>query len=271
MNILIPVVCVTAIGLLCAVILVVASKVMAVPSDEKFTSIRDCLPGANCGACGYAGCDGYAKALADETEKVTNLCIPGGDPAAAHIASVLGVEAQDVVEKVAFVACCGNSSCTTLKHDYRGIPSCAAANLHYSGDSACSHGCLGYGDCAAVCPNHAIVIEDGLARVRPDLCSGCGLCAKNCPNHLIKIVPDVIRTIVRCCNVDKGAITRKACKKGCIGCGKCARECPAGAIKVINNCAEIDHDICINCGHCVEACITGCIVELDLTSITKRK
>jgi len=271
MSILLPIIAVTVIGLVCAIMLVVASKVMAVPEDETYVQIRACLPGANCGACGYAGCDGYAHALADGSEDRTNLCIPGADAAAASVAAVLGVEAQDVVEMVAFVACCGDSSCTTLKHEYHGISSCAAANLLFSGDGACSHGCLGYGDCVAVCPNDAICIEDGLAHVKPSLCAGCGMCAKACPNHLIKIVPDTIKTIVRCSNVDKGAITRKACTKGCIGCKKCEKECPVGAITVVNNVAIIDHSKCTNCGHCAEICTTGCIAAVDLTSKTKAK
>ena len=269
MSILIPIIAVAVIGLVCAAMLVTASKLLAVPEDETFTSIRACLPGANCGACGYAGCDGYARALAEGTAPATNLCTPGADAAAAEIAAILGVEAQDVVEKVAFVACCGDSSCTSLQYDYRGISSCTAANLLFSGDGLCSHGCLGYGDCAAVCPNNAICIEDGLARVIPSLCGGCGLCAKACPNQLIRIVPDTIRTIVRCSNTDKGAITRKACSKGCIGCKKCERECPNGAITVVNNCAIIDHDLCSNCGHCAEICTTGAVVEVNLTGKSK--
>ena len=53
------------IGAVAALILVIASKYMSVPENEMFPAIRECLPGANCGACGYAGCDGYAKALAE--------------------------------------------------------------------------------------------------------------------------------------------------------------------------------------------------------------
>lgn len=269
MSILLPIIAVTVVGLVCAVMLVAASKAMALPPDENFKAIRECLPGANCGACGYAGCDGYARGLADGKETRTNLCTPGGEPAAKTIASVLGVEAGEVIEQVAYVACCGNSDCTTQKYDYYGIESCAAANLLFAGDSACSHGCLGYGDCVNVCPNGAICIVDGLAQVRPDLCSGCGLCARACPNNLIKIVPDTIKTIVRCCNTDKGAITRAACTKGCIGCKKCEKECPVGAITVKNNCASIDYAACNNCGHCVEICPSKCIMSVDLTSITK--
>ena len=66
------------IGAACAVVLIAAAKFMAVPVDEKFPLIRDCLAGANCGACGFAGCDGYAQALVDGTETNVTLCTPGG-------------------------------------------------------------------------------------------------------------------------------------------------------------------------------------------------
>ena len=121
MEILIPFLAVTVIGLICAVGLAVASSVMAVKEDTRFTEIRACLPGANCGACGYTGCDGYAKALLEPGTK-TNLCVPGADAVAAQIAALLGVEAEDVVEKIAVVQCAGTCEATSVKADYRGIP-----------------------------------------------------------------------------------------------------------------------------------------------------
>lgn len=151
MEILIPILAVTVIGLICAVGLAVASSVMAVKEDTRFTEIRACLPGANCGACGYTGCDGYAKALLEPGTK-TNLCVPGADAVAAQIAALLGVEAEDVVEKIAVVQCAGTCEATSVKADYRGIPSCAAAKLFYGGNGSCIFGCMGFGDCARACP-----------------------------------------------------------------------------------------------------------------------
>ena len=266
MNIIIPILAVTVIGIVCGVMLVVASKFMAVPEDETFIAVRECLPGANCGACGYAGCDGYAHALADGEITTTTLCIPGGADAAAGVAAALGMEAGDVVKKVAYVACCGDCNNVTPRHEYVGIQSCSAGKLLFAGESSCTYNCLAYGDCVAVCPQNAIYVRDGLARINPKLCIGCGMCAKACPNHLIHIVPETVATVVGCSNQDKGAQTRKACKVGCIGCKKCERECPAGAIKVENNLAVIDFEKCTNCGHCIEICTTGCIKATDFTS-----
>ena len=193
MTILIPTILLGVIALICAVLLTLSTHFFGVKEDETAKAIRDCLPGANCGACGYTGCDGYAKALADGTESETNLCVPGGDKSAQTIASILGVEAEDVVEQVAYVACNGNCNATVRKYDYTGLKSCIAANLVYSGDKFCTFACLGYGDCTRVCPKDAISVENGIAKVDPQKCIGCGMCVRECPNHIIKLVNDTVR------------------------------------------------------------------------------
>ena len=261
MDILIPILLLAGVAAICAVVLTLASIFFKVKEDETAIAIHDCLPGANCGACGYSGCDGYAKALSEGTTTATNLCVPGGDSTSAEIAEILGVEAADVVEKVAYVACNGTCAATERKYDYHGYKSCIAANLSYSGDKTCTYACLGYGDCAKVCPQDAISIADGIAHVDPQKCIGCGLCARICPNGIIKIVDDTTRVAVKCSNHDKGALTRKYCTNGCIGCMKCQKTCPHGAIKVENNLATIDYSLCTGCGACAEVCPVHCIHE----------
>lgn len=261
MEILIPVLILSAIAVLCALLLTLASIFFAVKEDERAVAIRDCLPGANCGACGFSGCDGYAKALSEGTTDQTNLCVPGGDAAARSIAEILGVEAADVVERVAYVACNGTCDADGRKFEYEGPATCKAANMNYSGDRYCTYACLGYGDCAAVCPHDAICIENGVAHVDPRRCVGCGICTRACPNHLIHLVNDTVRVVVKCSNHDKGAVTRKNCSNGCIGCGKCERACPSGAIRVEDNLATINYDLCTGCGICRSVCPVGCIHE----------
>ena len=250
---------VTVIGIICAVVLSIASKVMAVKVDERFPAVRECLPGANCGACGYPGCDGYAQALIEDPEVKTNLCIPGAAATASALAAALGVEAEEVVPMVAVVHCNGNCEATSDKIEYHGMETCAAAKLMYGGKGACTFGCLGLGDCQRACPSEAICIENGIAHVDPRKCTGCGICTKECPNKIISVVKKNAIPVVLCSNTEKGAATRKKCTNGCIACKKCERECPEKAITVQNNLAVIDYSKCTNCGHCVEVCMAKCI------------
>lgn len=265
MQILVAILLVTGIGLLCGGMLVVASHFMNVPSDETEEKIRAALPGANCGACGYAGCDGYAKALAENPKIKANLCVPGADKVAKEIAEVLGVEAEDVVEQVAFIHCFGDCEKRSTKHVYEGIQSCKASASLYGGDTSCTYGCLGLGDCANVCPVDAICIENGIAHIDQRKCIGCGLCSKVCPNNLITLFADIEVMAVTCSNREKGAVARKKCTNACIKCKKCEVNCPTDAIKVKNNLAEIDYELCIDCGKCAEVCPQGCIVKKDFS------
>jgi Na+-translocating ferredoxin:NAD+ oxidoreductase RNF subunit RnfB len=121
-----------------------------VPVDEKAEQIRECLPGANCGACGFAGCDDYANAIA-EGRAEPNLCVPGGADAAENIGAYLGVEVVAPESVVAFVNGNGNCDATQKKAVYEGINSCRAAAMLYGGPDACAFSCIGFGDCAEKC------------------------------------------------------------------------------------------------------------------------
>lgn len=260
MEILIPVLILVIIGIICAVLLTVSDVFFGVKEDERQAAIREELPGANCGACGFSGCDGYANALAEGVTDKTNLCTAGGDGVAKKVAAIMGTEAEDVVEMVAYVACNGSCQPDEKKYDYVGTKTCVAANMAYSGDRFCTFACLGYGDCAKVCPRGAITItERGVAEIDPKKCIGCGLCERTCPNHIIHLIKDTEKTVVKCNNHNKGAEVRKACLNGCIGCGKCERTCPEGAIKVVDNLAFIDYEKCTGCGMCKDACPIKCI------------
>lgn len=263
MDILIATVSVAVIGLVCAVMLVLASKFFAVPENKKLSDIRECLPGANCGACGYTGCDGYAKALCEDDSVKSNLCIPGANAVASDIAKILGKEAESVVAQVAVIHCYGDCDHTVNKMDYVGINSCLAAKSMYGGKGKCTFGCMGLGDCAKVCTQNAICIEKGIAHINTRLCIGCGLCANICPQKLITLISDEENHLVTCNNKEKGAAVRGKCSNGCIACKKCEKACPYGAIKVIDNLAQIDYSLCKRCGLCVESCPVGCVIMSD--------
>ena len=244
---------ITAIGILAAVVLVLAAKFMHVPEDPRIGKVQECLPGANCGACGFAGCADYAKAVV-EGKAEPNCCVPGGKDVAESVAKVMGKTAGDVKAMKAVVACQGFTCNTTKKYDYQGVTSCAAAAKIFAGPNACSYGCLGFGDCVAACPFDAIHVVNGIALVDNEKCTGCGTCTKVCPKSLISLIPDDVNPVVLCKNEDKGGVTRKVCSTGCIGCMKCTKYCPTGAITVTNNLASINQELCIGCMQCAEEC-----------------
>lgn len=264
MNILIPVCIIVAIGLIAGIILTVASKLMYVPIDQLVVDIREELPGANCGACGFKGCDDYAAALgADKGASVSAaLCPVGGPDLASKLAEILGVEAEAADPKVATVLCGGNLGAAKKLMDYEGISTCKAASQFYGGQWSCVFGCLGLGDCAVVCDYDAICVKDGLAVIDRDKCVGCGMCAKACPKNIIEVHSKKDLFYVACRSQNAGAQTRKSCEVGCIGCKKCEKACRFEAVTVENNLAKIDFDKCKNCGLCAKECPTGAIINL---------
>lgn len=258
-----PVLLVTVIGLLAGLILAVAAKFMAVPVDERFNAVRAALPGANCGACGFAGCDSYANALLEQEGLATNLCPPGGETTAKELSAVLGVEFAGVTAQYALVHCNGTCNNTESNMDYEGPANCAACSTFYNGKGVCGNACLGYGDCKTVCAYGAVELIDGVAVINKDLCVACGMCVKACPKSIISIVPATSLVYVSCSSTAKGAATRKACKVGCIGCKKCEKVCPADAITVSDNLAKIDPAKCTNCEACIKECPTSAIRLYD--------
>ena len=256
---------------MCAGILTTASKVFFVPVDETFTLLREQLPGANCGGCGYAGCDDYANALAADHSLPCNKCTAGGPDVAAALAEVLGVTAEAAEKEVAVVMCNGTHEAAKSLLEYTGMKTCSAAKQFFGGVNQCPYGCIGLGDCVAACEFDAIHICDGVAVVNRDNCVACGACARTCPNKLIRISPAKNIVVVQCHSNAKGAETRKACTNGCIGCGKCEKTCKFDAIHVVDNLAYIDPEKCKNCGMCAKECPTGAILNMRVKKAAPAK
>ena len=250
---------ITILGIVCGALLAVASKFMRVKTDERTERIRNCLPGINCGACGFSGCDGYADALVRDEATKTNLCVPGAAATAKSISEIMGVETEEIGQQIAYIQCNGDADATKKRFNYVGISTCSAASLYYGGDGECTFGCIGFGDCAAVCPTNSIYLAKNIAHVNEHTCIGCELCAKKCPKHIIGMRPKDKEVFVACSNKERGAIAIKKCKNACIACRKCEKTCPTDAIKVIDNLARIDYKKCIDCKQCFEVCPTGCI------------
>lgn len=260
-NILNAALVIGGLGLLFGVGLGLAAKKFAVEVDPLFPVVRDLLPGANCGGCGFAGCDAFAKALVAGEGK-PNGCPVNNNDNMLKIAAALGKEAKAGERLVSFVKCNGTCDKAKDKYEYYGITSCRSASyLQGTGAKSCEYGCLGLGECVDACMFDAIHIVDGIAVVDETKCTACGMCVKACPKAIIEIVPEKGHTRVRCNSLDKGKDVKAKCSVGCIGCGICVKTCESDAIHVTNQLAKIDYEKCINCGKCVAKCPTKAIVN----------
>jgi Na+-translocating ferredoxin:NAD+ oxidoreductase RNF subunit RnfB len=241
-------------------------KIFAVREDPLIGQIREILPGANCGACGYPGCDGYAAALAAGNAG-SGACSVGGKETADKLSALVGISAQ-VIPAVAVLACQGSRLHAAERGTYTGLATCRGAKLA-GGTKLCAWGCLGYGDCVKKCTFGALSLGDsGLPVVDSAKCTGCRLCAAECPQQLLKAVPrDRKGALALCSNLSPNRPqVAKSCKIACIKCGLCARNCPRQCIDLSGNIPVIDYAVCTSCGACVEKCPTKAlkIFERDL-------
>jgi len=258
MAIILSVIVLGVLGLVFGLILGVAAKIFEVKEDPKIAQIRALLPGANCGACGFPGCDGMAAAMASG-KAPANGCPVSSSDATQKISDVLGVSAELSEKHVAKVLCKGCDSKASKKYEYDGILDCKAAVLVQGGDKSCAWGCLGYGSCVKVCDFDAIVVVDGIAIIDKEKCTACGKCISECPKNVIEFVPYKNEIIVECKNTEFGKTVKDYCTTGCIGCKICEKNCPFDAIHVENNIAKIDYSKCKQCLVCTVKCPTRAI------------
>ncbi len=253
-GIIIATAIVAGVGLFIGLFLGFAAKTFEVKADERELQVRELLPGANCGGCGYPGCDGLAAAIA-AGEAPANACPVANREAHAKIAEVMGAAVEETERKVAFVKCAGTCDKTRVKYEYYGVQDCnKAAMVPGRGNKTCVYGCMGFGSCVKVCAFDAIHIVNGIAVVDKEKCTGCSTCTAKCPNKLIEMVPAAAGHLVSCSSQDKGKDTKLACTAGCIGCKLCVKACGFDAVTVENNLARIDYGKCTNCGKCALVC-----------------
>lgn len=257
-----------ALGVLAALILYFVAIKFKVHEDPRIDTVQDMLPSANCGGCGYPGCRGFAEALVANDDISQLYCPVGGGATMKAVAEFLGKAAPEKEPQVAEVRCGGSCAKRPRTNRYDGAASCAVITSLYGGETACTYGCLGKGDCVLVCNFDAIHVnpETELAEVDVDKCTACGACVKACPKAIIELRkkgPKNRRVYVSCVNKDKGAVARKACSAACIACGKCVKICPFEAITLTDNLAYIDPYKCRLCRKCVAECPTGAIVEVN--------
>jgi len=250
----------TSIGVVFGISLALVARRFHVPSNPIVDEVRDKLPSANCGACGFAGCLAYAEAVVERPDVSPNLCIPGRAAVAAAVARLTGKELGTVADRIVVMRCHGTSAFAREEARYVGLDTCAAASLVFGGPKACKNGCLGLGDCVKACPFDALYLSDGgIAAVDYDTCTGCGVCVPVCPKELFQLYPRDRRIELSCVAKDKQAVVRSTCMVGCTLCRKCVSTCPAGAIEWDGRTIIIHHDICLAYGpSCEEACVDIC-------------
>ena len=250
----------TSIGIVFGIALGSAAERFKVVTNPVVDQVRDRLPSANCGACGFAGCTPYAEAVVQRADVSPSLCIPGGASVARAVAELTGKAATAVADRIVVMTCHGTSAFARDEAEYAGIPTCAAAALVFGGPRACKNGCLGLGDCVRACPFDALSIApSGIAQVKVEKCTGCAVCIAICPKDLFTLYPRGRRIELACKAVDKASIVRSTCMVGCTTCRKCVAKCPAGAIEWNGRTILIDHEMCIAYGpSCNEACTEIC-------------
>ncbi len=250
-------------GMLFGLLLSFVAKKFAVPTDERVALIRDQLGGANCGACGFAGCDAFAAAVA-AGEAQPNGCPAGGAKAAKAIAAIMGVDVETGDPLVARIRCHGTGENVSYRYTYQGLQSCRAASGISGGPKLCEFACVGLGDCVKVCRFNAIRVENNVAVIDENRCTGCGMCQKTCPRAIIDLLPRNQTVMVACRNKAIGKIARLQCKTACVGCKRCEKNCPSDSIHVVDGVAEINYDTCTRCGACVNSCPMHCIENFYL-------
>ncbi|RKN83242.1 Fe-S cluster domain-containing protein [Ulvibacterium marinum] len=272
-SIIYSVLLLASLGVTAAMVLYVVSKKFYVYENPLIAEVEDLLPAANCAGCGSPGCKAFAEKLVD-TDDISDLFCPvGGNDVMQLVSEALGKEVAEKDPTVAVVRCQGACDVRPKTSEFQGPKSCAISALIYSGETDCQYGCLGDGDCVAVCKFNAMYMDEttGLPVVITDKCTSCGMCAEACPRDIIEMRPKHKRDLkifVGCLNEDKGGIARKACSVACIGCSKCFDICPKEAITMVNNLAYIDPEYCTLCRKCVPVCPTDSIIE---TNFPKKK
>lgn len=247
-----------ALGFIASVVLSVASRVFYVEEDPRVEAVNEALPGANCGGCGYAGCEAYAAAVIQDPNVAASLCCAGGPEITAQVAELSGKAAGAADPEVSFRRCVKDEGKVKKKYDYQGAHSCAAAAMLENGPDDCKYSCLGYGDCVRACAFDAMYIENGLVQIDAEKCVACGACIGVCPNGILELIPQRARVQVFCSTKDKMKAVMNVCEAGCINCMKCVKKCPAKAISHDGN-IRIDQKACLEYGpDCEEACVDAC-------------
>ena len=266
--VLFTIITLSSIGVIAAVILYFVAQKFKVYEDPKIDEVEESLPNANCGGCGYPGCRNFAEACVKADNLDDLYCPVGGNDTMIKVATILGQEASEKEKQVAVIRCSGSPDNRERINVFDSAKNCTIAANLYGGETGCSYGCLGLGECVDACNFDAMYMDEktGLPVVITDNCTACGACVEACPKDIIELRnlgKKERRIFVSCVNEDKGAVAKKACNVACIGCSKCFNACKFDAITMANNRAYIDYKKCVLCRACVSVCPTDAIHEIN--------
>jgi RnfABCDGE-type electron transport complex B subunit len=262
--ILVSVVILGGVGTTFGALIALTNAKMRVEEDPRLDELTDILPGANCGACGFAGCRSFAEAVIGGDTPPAKCTVMSEDER-EDVALMLGVDAGDVDRQVARLLCAGGSDVAWRKAEYVGIESCAAAVAVSGGGKGCTWGCVGFADCAVSCDFDAITMSPfGLPVVDVDLCTACNDCVEACPLDLFALYPVDHHLFVQCRNLLDGDPAEEVCSVACTGCKRCAQDAEPGLIEIHSGLAVIDYDkIHLENPKALERCPTGAIVWIE--------
>jgi Na+-translocating ferredoxin:NAD+ oxidoreductase RNF subunit RnfB len=252
------------VGLTFGTLIALANAKLKVWEDPRIDAVEDVLPGANCGACGLAGCRAFAEA-AVKGDVAPAGCTVMGDEDRADVAQLLGVSAGEATKQVARLLCAGGTNVATSKAQYYGVDSCAAAVAVTGGGKGCTWGCVGLADCGVACDFDAIAMNEfGLPVVDPEACTACGDCVDACPLDLFSIMPLDHHLIVQCKSLLEGDDAEEVCAVACTACGRCVQDAAPGLIEIKNGLAVVDYDAIETANpEATARCPTGAIVWVE--------
>ncbi len=246
-----------------AALLIFANKKLFVQEDPRIDIVEEMLPHANCGACGYPGCRPFAEALVSG-ESLPGKCTVSSEEGRVEIARFLGVDVGSQEKIVARLACAGGINVARNRAKYAGLNTCRAAAVVTGGGKGCFWGCLGLGDCEAVCDFNAISMNAfSLPVVDEDNCTACNDCVEVCPKDLFSLHPASHRLWVACKNQEFGDEILEDCEVACTACARCALDAPGDLITMQGNLPVVDYSQNHNTRVPIERCPTGAIVWLD--------
>jgi electron transport complex protein RnfB len=270
--ILVSVAILGGVGLTFAGAIALTHRKFKVWEDPRIDAVADMLPGANCGACGQAGCRAFAEGVVQGALQPAGCTVMSAD-AVVSLASFLGVEAGEANKRVARLLCAGGSNVAVQQADYLGLETCKAAAAVAGGGKGCRWRCLGLADCEVACDFDAIFMNAyGIPVVIPDKCTACGDCVEACPKDLFTLMPIEQKLIVQCKSALEGDEIEALCRVACTACGRCAADAAPGLIEMKNGLAIVDYsknDLADPAA--IARCPTGAIVWVEGAQFTNKK